>query len=39
VVVVPLGNFALDATAKLAGVAGKVGGVMKFRGSVLEPAK
>jgi uracil-DNA glycosylase family 4 len=35
-VIVPLGNFALAATTTWLGVAGKVGGVMKYRGSVLE---
>ncbi len=39
IVVVPLGNFALASTAQVAGVEGKVGGIMKYRGSVLEPAK
>lgn len=39
VVVVPLGNFALAAAVEHAGVAGKVGGVMKYRGSILEPPK
>lgn len=36
-VVVPLGNFALDAVTKYAGVEGRVGGVMKYRGSVIQP--
>lgn len=37
VVVVPLGNFALAAVAQHAGIEGKVGGVMKYRGSILQP--
>lgn len=39
VVIQPVGNFALDAAAKTVGVEGTVKGVMKYRGSVLEPAK
>jgi uracil-DNA glycosylase len=39
VVVVPLANFALAATAQHAGIEGKVGGVMKYRGSPLEPPR
>ncbi len=36
IVIQPLGNFALAASAAWLGVEGKVGGVMKYRGSILE---
>lgn len=37
VVVVPMENFALAGTVGIAGIEGKVGGVMKYRGSSLLP--
>lgn len=39
IVVQPLSNFALATSARVANIEGKLGGVMKYRGSVLEPPK